>query len=366
MLRQYLEMKEQHPGTILFYRMGDFYEMFFEDAETASRVLGITLTSRNKGDKNQVPMCGVPYHAVSGYLSKMVKAGYRVAICEQAEDPKQAKGIVKREVVRVVSPGVTTDEQLLDEKSNTFVCALTAAWKRKKILKIGLSFLDVSTGNFLISEIPLQDQNLDPVLDEITRMQPAELLLADEETEALLSLTETLTTLLPGLCLTERQAWSFDYETALTTLNEHFNTTSLAGFGCQDMDAGICASGALLTYIQETQKTELSYIRQLSQLTRSGFLIIDESSRRNLELIETIIGGKRKGSLLSVLDLTSTPMGARLLRQRLLFPLQDQDKIEPRLTAVDILLKDTLLRRELKVLLAGIYDIERLCSRLIL
>mgnify|MGYP001822344827 CR=1 FL=1 len=169
MLRQYLEIKEQHPGTILFYRMGDFYEMFFEDAETASRVLGITLTSRNKGDENQVPMCGVPYHAVSGYLSKMVKAGYRVAICEQAEDPKEAKGIVKREVVRVVSPGVTTDDQLLDEKANTFVCALTAARKGQKLLTVGLSFLDVSTGNFLISEIPLQDANLDPVIDEITR-----------------------------------------------------------------------------------------------------------------------------------------------------------------------------------------------------
>ncbi|WP_446009025.1 DNA mismatch repair protein MutS [Candidatus Electrothrix sp.] len=366
MLRQYLEIKEQYPGTILFYRMGDFYEMFFEDAETASRVLGITLTSRNKGDENQVPMCGVPYHAVAGYLSKMVKAGYRVALCEQAEDPKQAKGIVKREVVRVVSPGVTTDDQLLDEKSNTFVCGLTAARKRKKIVQIGLSFLDVSTGNFLISEIPLQDENIDPVIDEITRMQPAELLLADEERESLAGLSEMLTTLISGLCITERQAWSFDYETALTTLNEHFNTSSLAGFGCQDMQTGICASGALLTYIQETQKTDLSYIRQLSQLTRSGFLIIDESSRRNLELTETIIGGKRKGSLLSVLDLTSTPMGARLLRQRLLFPLQDQEKIEQRLTAVDILLKDTLLRRELQELLTGIYDIERLCSRLIL
>lgn len=327
MLRQYLEIKEQHPGTILFYRMGDFYEMFFEDAETASRVLGITLTSRNKGDKNQVPMCGVPYHAVSGYLSKMVKAGYRVALCEQAEDPKEAKGIVRREVVRVVSPGVTTDDQLLDEKSNTFVCALTAARKGQKLLTIGLSFLDVSTGNFLISEIPLQEANLDPVIDEITRMQPAELLLADEEAESLTWLNETLITLIPGLCCTERQAWSFDYDTALTTLNEHFNTSSLAGFGCQDMEIGICAAGALLTYIQETQKTDLSYIRQLSQLTRSGFLIIDESSRRNLELTETIIGGKRKGSLLSVLDLTSTPMGARLLRQRLLFPFRMQKRL---------------------------------------
>jgi len=366
MLRQYLEIKEQHPGTILFYRMGDFYEMFFEDAETASRVLGITLTSRNKGNENQVPMCGVPFHAVSGYLSKMVKAGYRVALCEQTEAPKEAKGLVKREVVRVVSPGVTTDDQLLDEKSNTFVCTLTAARKGQKLLTVGLSFLDVSTGNFLISEIPLQDENLDPVIDEITRMQPAELLIADEEAESLTPLSDMLCTLIPGLCLTERQAWSFTYDTALTTLNEHFKTTSLAGFGCQNLETGTCAAGALLTYIQETQKTDLSFIRQLSLLTRSGFLIIDESSRRNLELTETIIGGKRKGSLLSVLDFTSTPMGARLLRQRLLFPLQAPKKIEQRLSAVEILLNDALLRRELQDLLAGIYDIERLCSRLIL
>ncbi|RWX44878.1 MutS domain III, partial [Candidatus Electrothrix communis] len=248
----------------------------------------------------------------------MVKAGYRVALCEQTEDPKEAKGIVKREVVRVVTPGVTTDDQLLDEKSNTFVCTLTAARKGQKLLTVGLSFLDVSTGNFLISEIPLQDENLDPVIDEITRMQPAELLIADEEAESLALLSDMLCTLIPGLCLTERQAWSFTYDTALTTLNEHFETSSLAGFGCQELETGTCAAGALLTYIQETQKTDLSFIRQLSLLTRSGFLIIDESSRRNLELTETIIGGKRKGSLLSVLDLTSTPMGARLLRQRLL------------------------------------------------
>ncbi|MCI5145024.1 MAG: DNA mismatch repair protein MutS, partial [Candidatus Electrothrix sp. AR3] len=366
MLRQYLEIKEQHPGTILFYRMGDFYEMFFEDAETASRVLSITLTSRNKGGENQVPMCGVPFHAVSGYLSKMVKAGYRVALCEQVEDPKEAKGIVKREVVRVVTPGVTTDDQILDAKSNTFVCALTVARKRKKLLNVGLSFLDVSTGNFLISEIPLQDSNLDPVIDEITRMQPAELLLSEKELEPLADLWETLKTLLPGVCITEQQDFSFEYNTALTTLKEHFKTSSLAGFGCQDLPSAISAAGCLLSYIQETQKTELSFIRQLRLLTRSSSLIIDESSRRNLELTETIIGGKRKGSLLSVLDLTSTPMGARLLRQRLLFPLQNRERIEQRLAGVEILLADLILRREMQDQLSGIYDIERLCSRLVL
>ena len=181
MLRQYLEIKEQHPDTILFYRMGDFYEMFFEDAEISSRILGITLTSRSKDDANKVPMCGIPYHAISSYLGKMIKAGYRVAICEQTEDPKQAKGIVRREVVRIVTPGVTTDEQILDAKNNTFVCALCFKHKGKKILAAGLSFLDVSTGNFLVNEIPLTDGNLDPVIDEISRMQPAELLMQPED-----------------------------------------------------------------------------------------------------------------------------------------------------------------------------------------
>ncbi len=366
MLRQYLEIKEQHPDTILFYRMGDFYEMFFEDAEISSRVLGITLTSRSKNDTNKVPMCGVPYHAISSYLGKMVKAGYRVAICEQTEDPKQAKGIVKREVVRIVTPGVTTDEQILDEKINTFVCSLSVDHKGKKILSAGLSFLDVSTGNFLISELPLHGNNLDPVIDEITRMQPAELLMATEELEQFPELTNTLTTLLGGLCITPRQESCFEYDNALTTLVEHFQVSNLAGFGCQDMQAGIRAAGGLLTYIQETQKTDLSFIKQLQPLTRSGYLIIDESSRRNLELTETIIGGKRKGSLLWVLDLTSTPMGARLLRQRLLFPLRNRKKIQSRLGAVELLLIEPGMRRELQKHLDGIYDLERLCSRLVL
>ena len=366
MLRQYLEIKEQHPDTILFYRMGDFYEMFFEDAETSSRVLGITLTSRSKNDTNKIPMCGVPYHAISSYLGKMVKAGYRVAICEQTEDPKQAKGIVKREVVRVVTPGVTTDEQILDEKINTFVCALSFEQKGNKILSAGLSFLDISTGNFLISELPLHGNNLDPVIDEITRMQPAELLMATEELEQFPELTDTLTTLLGSLCIAPHQESCFEYDNALTTLVEHFQVSNLAGFGCQDLGTGICAAGSLLAYIQETQKTDLSFIKQLQPLTRSGFLIIDESSRRNLELTETIIGGKRKGSLLSVLDLTSTPMGARMLRQRLLFPLQNREKIQARLGAVELLLIEPGMRRELQKHLDGIYDLERLCSRLVL
>ena len=366
MLQQYLQIKEEHPGTILFYRMGDFYEMFFEDAEVCSRVLGITLTSRSKNSASRVPMCGVPYHAISGYLAKMVKAGYRVAICEQTEDPKQAKGIVKREVVRIVTPGVTTDDQILDAKNNTFVCALALVRKGGRAITAGLSFLDVSTGNFLISELSLAGGSLDPVIDEITRMQPAELLLSAQDMEQLTELTATLTTLLDGLCLTERQDVWFSHDTAQTTLLEHFKTRNLAGFGCQQMTTGIAAAGCLLSYIQETQKTDLSFIRQLQPLARSGFLIIDESSRRNLELTETIIGGKRRGSLLSVLDLTATPMGARLMRQRLLFPLQNREKILQRLAGVEMLLADSNLRWELQLQLKEIYDLERLCSRLVL
>ncbi len=368
MLRQYLEIKEQYQDTILFYRMGDFYEMFFDDAVTASRVLGITLTSRSKkDDDNRVPMAGVPFHAVTGYLAKMVKAGYRVAICEQTEDPREAKGIVKREVIRVVTPGVTTEEQLLDEKSNRYVCALATRKDTRKSLIAGVSFLDISTGDFQVTELDIAPDDVDPLVEEITRMQPAELIISAEGYEKTLApVVDTLQTLLPGLCVTTRQDISFEPETAALTLTDHFKTTSLAGFGCQSMPAGICAAGALLAYIQETQKTDLSYIRRISTLNRSGYLVIDESSRRNLELTETIIGGKRDGSLLSILDLSCTPMGARLLRSRLLFPLQDRERIRRRLDAVGKLAADPALRRDLRDALDGIYDIERLCSRLVL
>ncbi len=367
MLRQYLEIKEQYKDAILFYRMGDFYEMFFDDAVTASRVLGITLTSRSsKDDANRVPMCGVPYHAVAGYLGKMIKAGYRVAICEQIEDPKQAKGIVRREVVRVVTPGVTTDEQILDEKSNCFVCSLAIQVSGRGRRTAGLGFLDVSTGNFRLSELDLTAEDDDRLIDEITRMEPAELLLAESAAEPLAPLTGTLATLLGGLCVTPRPDDTFEEGTARQVLTEHFRTTTLAGFGCDTMTAAIRAAGALLAYIQETQKTDLGHIRKLTPLSSRDCLVIDETSRRNLELTETIIGGKRDGSLLSVLDLTCTPMGARLLRQWLLFPLQDRERIRARLGSVQDLLADPGLRRELREQLAAIYDLERLCSRLAL
>ncbi|PIE59910.1 MAG: DNA mismatch repair protein MutS [Desulfobulbus propionicus] len=363
MLRQYLEIKEEYPDTILFYRMGDFYEMFFDDAETSSQILGITLTSRSsKDEKNKVPMCGIPYHALSNYLGKMIEAGYRVAICEQVEDPKQAKGIVKREVIKIVSPGVTTDEQILDEKSNCFVCALT---KPAKIQNLGISFLDVSTGDFYLAEAPNTSSGQTELIDLISRFQPAEILI-QEEAEEQQDLIQSIQAGLERICITTRPAIHFEMQTARSTLLEHFQTTNLAGFGCEKLAAGIKAAGALLAYIRDTQKASLSHIRNIQAVDREGILVIDESSRRNLELIETIIGGKRDGSLLSVLDYTQTPMGARILKKRLLFPLHDRQHIEKRLEAVQELVHSPALIKDCSPLLANIFDLERLCSRLIM
>ncbi len=364
MLRQYLAIKEQHPDAILFFRMGDFYEMFFDDAVTASRVLDITLTSRShKNDAEKVPMCGVPYHAVSSYLGKMIKAGHKVALCEQTEDPKKAKGLVRREVTRIVTPGVTTDDQVLDSRSNCFVCGLSLQRHRKNNLLAGLAFLDVSTGSFQTTELTTRVEDLEPVIEILATMEPAELL-CDEEDKQVQPILEHLSPLLPDLCITRRPPFFFDPYQARTLLLEHFRTTNLAGFGCEDMAAGITAAGSLLAYIQETQKQELSHIRRLQPLRKNDALIIDEASRRNLELTETIIAGKRQGSLLSVLDACHTPMGSRLLRQRLLFPLQDRMRIQARLDSVQLLLSKMELRNRLATLLERIHDVERLCSRL--
>ena len=351
MLQQYLEIKEQHPDSILFYRMGDFYEMFFDDAVTAAKILGITLTSRSAKDEvNKIPMCGVPFHAVTGYLGKMIKAGFRVAICEQVEDPKEAKGIVKREVVRVVSPGVTTDDQLLDAKSDCYVCALSINRKSAKEMVAGLAVIDISTGRFQVSEVAFSLKDPAPLIDEFTRLRPAELLIAQSEMEDWASLTGLLTTQLGQLCLTGRPDFHFEARTAQTTLTEHFRTTSLAGFGCESFITAINAAGALLLYLRETQKSDLSHITRISPLNHSGYLIIDDSSRRNLELTETLIGGQREGSLLSILDQTATPMGARLLRRWLLFPLQDQEQIHARLDSVQELISPAETRTSLRTL----------------
>ncbi len=367
MLRQYLEIKEANNDTILFYRMGDFYEMFFDDAVTAAKILGITLTSRShKDEANKIPMCGIPYHALTGYLSKMIKAGHRVAICEQVEDPKQSKGIVKREVVRVVTPGVTTDEQILDEKANCYVCSLSFGKKTNTHQLIGISFLDASTGNFQVCEVETRHQDYTETIDILTRIVPAELIFAEKASEQQTILIDQVQMVLPDICTTLRPNYHFTKHDAETTLLEHFKITNLTGFGCEQFTLGISAAGALLAYIQETQKASLSHIQQMKPLNQNGFLIIDDSSRRNLELTETAIGGKREGSLLSVLDFTSTPMGARMLRERILFPLQDKNHIRQRLSAVEELILSPTERETIQKHLDAVYDLERLCSKLVM
>ncbi|OGQ88026.1 MAG: DNA mismatch repair protein MutS [Deltaproteobacteria bacterium RIFOXYD12_FULL_56_24] len=357
MMQQYLEIKAQHQDAILFYRLGDFYEMFFDDAVTAAKVLGITLTSRNsKDDENRVPLCGIPYHAVSTYLAKMIRAGFKVAICEQVEDPKEAKGVVRRAVVRVVTPGLVTDEQLLDDKDNLYlaaICRKGKAW--------GLSLLDLSTGEFLVSE----RDDLPALLDELGRLAPSEILLPEEVGDDS-RLADTLRAYLPQSCLTKRPAAGFHPETARQRLLEHFRVANLAGFGCEELTAGIGAAGALLLYLQETQKTTLDHIERLTPIEFDHILLMDESSRRNLELTQTLSGDAREGSLLATLDLCETPMGARLLKKNLLFPLQDAEAIRQRLDTVEQFCLAPGLREELRQLLTKVYDLERLNGRVVL
>ena len=360
MLRQYLEIRAQHPDALLFYRLGDFYEMFFEDAKTASRVLGLTLTSRNSKDDedSRVPMCGVPCHAVHGYLARLVRAGFKVAICEQMEDPKLAKGMVRREITRVVTPGLITEAGLLDGKSNVYVAAVLpptggGSW--------GISLLDLSTGEFLAGEC----EGPGLVIDELCRLRPAELVVPDPLPEGLSRLIEEARQLLP-LCITRRPEDDFKTPAGRERLLTHFGTASLAGFGCEGLERGVQAAGGLLAYLAETQKASLAHIERLTPLTPDNLLIIDDASRRNLELTQTIVGGTREGSLLATLDFTQTPMGARLLKKNLLFPLRDSARINRRLEAVNHLVRQPELRAQLRELLGQVYDLERLNGRVVL
>lgn len=363
MMQQYLELKESHPDTILFYRMGDFYEMFFEDAVIASKILGITLTSRNKkSDIEQVPMCGIPYHALRGYLAKMIQAGKRVALCEQVEDPATAKGIVKREVVQIVTPGVVTDSQLLDDKSNNFIATLSCD-RNGELL--GIAFLDVTTGEFLVGEFT-GSNNIEQILDQLTRLTPTELLVSEKSTQALTDIIKQVNILLPNLCITTQSEDTFVLESAIEKLFGHFNVLTLEGFGCAHFSQGVIAAAVLLAYIEETQKSAIHHIEKITPIELANILQIDDSSRRNLELTQTIVGGQRSGSLLSVLDITCTPMGARFLKQSILFPLQNKETILARLNAVTYFYNNSPIRQKIRALLEEVYDLERLNSKMIL
>jgi DNA mismatch repair protein MutS len=353
LMRQYLAIKAQHKEAILFFRMGDFYEMFYDDAKTASEVLGITLTSRSHGKSAEVPLAGFPHHALDPYLAKMIRAGYRVAICEQVEDPKLAKVVVKREVIEVVTPGSILSDDLLSSRRNNFLLAVHPLQRTA-----GLAQLDISTGEFIVGEVAIESA-AGGLREAILNIEPAEILIAEEHADWLRQ--KVLTNY--ALLITRREGWQFAYDYAYETLTRHFQTLTLKGFGCDDLTAGICAAGAALSYLKENQKSGLSHFNQLTRLNHREHVAIDVATRRNLELVRSLRNEDQKGTLLSVLDRTRTAMGGRRLVQWILQPLRDVDKINARLDAVAELLQLKAARAGIAELLRGIGDLERLVAK---
>ena len=352
MMQQYMETKEQYKDCILFYRLGDFYEMFFEDAITASRELEITLTGKACGQEERAPMCGVPYHAVEGYLNKLVSKGYKVAICEQVEDPKAAKGIVKREVVRIVTPGTNLNTQALDDSKNNYLMCVTFLSSR-----IGVSVCDVTTGDYYVTEA----EDVKKLMDEIMRYQPSEIICNDSFMVSGVDLEDLKGRL--GITIYTISPHMFDDDNCRKALMKHFHLNTLIGLGIEDFPIGLIAAGALLQYLYETQKNSLEHIRHITPYLTSKYMLLDSSSRRNLELTETLREKQKRGSLLWVLDKTKTAMGARLLRSYIEQPLIEKGAIEERLNAVEALFTESFLRDEVREYLTPIYDLERLLSR---
>jgi len=350
-MQQYKKLKAQYPDAILFFRMGDFYEMFYEDARIASKVLGLALTSRTKGE-GAVPMAGVPYHALDSYLAKMIRAGYRVAICDQMEDPALAKGLVKRDISRLVTPGTLTDDALLEGKENNFLAAVHLDGARA-----GLAWVDLSTGGFWARDLARE-----AVVDELTRLRPRECLMAEGAAEAAADLVRSIREA-TGATLSERSSFVFDRQEAERILTAHFGTDSLDGFGVADLLGGIPAAGAVLDYLQETQRTSLGHIRRIERVQGGRAMYLDEPTQRSLELIETLRERRREHSLLWVLDRTQTAMGGRLMRRWINFPLAEAGAIRERLQAIEELVRDRQLREDLARLLADTADVERIVGR---
>ncbi len=353
MMQHYLQTKEQYPGCILFYRLGDFYEMFFEDAITVSRELEITLTGKSCGLAERAPMCGVPYHAVDTYLNKLIEKGYKVAICEQVEDPKLAKGMVKREVTRIVTPGTNLNIQSLEESRNNFLMSIAYFPGR-----IGVSVADISTGDYYLTE--LEDNS--KLLDEISKYAPSEIICNDAFLVSGVSVEDMRNRL--RIAVNALEAHYFDEDGAGKLLRKHFKTATLTGLGIEDFPVGILAAGALLRYLYETQKSSMSNITHIYPYLTSKFMLLDSATRRNLELAETLREKQKRGSLLWVLDKTKTAMGARMLRSYIEQPLIDRQQIEERLDAVEELTKDVISRDEIREYLNPVYDLERLLGKI--
>ena len=352
MMQQYMETKNQYKDCILFYRLGDFYEMFFDDAITASRELEITLTGKNCGLEERAPMCGVPFHSVDGYLNRLVQKGYKVAICEQVEDPKLAKGIVKREVVRIVTPGTNFNMQALDESKNNYIMCIVYMEDN-----YGLAVCDVTTGDYFVTEL----ENSRKLMDEIAKYSPSEIVCNESLYMSGIDLDDLKNRL--GITVYPLEAWYFDDAMCIKSLKDHFKISSLDGLGLSDFNSGMIGAGALLQYLYETQKNSLSHLTGISCYTTGKYMLLDSSSRRNLELCETLREKQKRGSLLWVLDKTKTAMGARMLRSFVEQPLIDKESIIKRLDAVTELKDNAICREEIREYLAPVYDLERLISK---
>ena len=353
MMQQYRDAKDRHPGMLLLFRMGDFYELFDSDAELASRVLGLTITSRDK----TIPMAGFPHHSLQVHLRKLLQAGHRVAICDQVEDAALAKGLVRREVTRVVTPGTLTEDELLDPRAANHLVAIAPEDEA-----LGLAWVDLSTGDFFASDIPAPR-----LADELARLAASEYLFAEANTVSSGSgetpMITQLRALSPGATFVARPDWSFERTTARTTLHEHFGVLTMAGFGFDDDQPCLAAAGALLRYLQEMLKSELGHLRHLRPYRQRDYLVLDEVTRRSLELTRTLREGDREGSLLSIIDRSVTSMGARLIKQWLESPLGTRAAIESRLDAVGELVEGHNFRQELRERLGETLDLQRLTVR---
>lgn len=353
MMQQYMEIKNQYKDCILFYRLGDFYEMFFEDALICSKELEITLTGKNCGLEERAPMCGIPYHACDGYLNKLIVKGYKVAICEQVEDPKATKGIVKREVIRIVTPGTNLNQQALDESKNNYLMSIVHT-----VNAYGIATVDISTGDFYVTEVDT-DRKL---LDEINKFTPSEIVCNSTFMVSGVNISELKERL--GIAVSDLEPWYFDDELCMNALKEHFKVKDLAGLGLKDYSIGVIAAGSVMQYLYETQKNSLSHLTRLTPYTTNKYMLLDSFTRRNLELVETLREKQKRGSLLWVLDKTKTAMGARLLRTYVEQPLIHKDDINNRLDAIEEINRSVITREEIREYLNPIYDLERLISRI--
>ena len=355
-MRQYNAFREQYPDYILLFRMGDFYELFYEDAKTASRVLGLALTSRSKGP-SAIPLAGIPYHALDGYLRRLIQAGYRVAICEQVEDPKEAKGVVKRDVTRLVTPGTLTEEELLQQREGNYLAAVCPP-AGEKADGVGLAWVELSSGAFEAMEAPAEHW-----LDELVRLRPAEVLLAEGSAFDTAEIRQMLTDQAAAVA-TRRPPWAFDRRSAVEALNKQFGSRTLEGFGFATPDASVAAAGAIIEYLNETQKTALAHITAIKRFDRGDYMAIDGNTLRCLEVQRTLRSNQRAGSLLACIDRTATGMGARLLERWLTFPLTGYSAVAARHDAVEELLADRRRLAAIREQLAEMAQIDRIAANI--